>query len=92
MSEIPYALTNRMEAFVKMAVDDLLKTKKDICACQRCRLDMIAFALNALPPRYVVTDFGEVVTNLDLESSQWRADVMMASLKAIEIVSRKPRH
>lgn len=86
------ALTNRMEAYVDMAVTELFGQRKELCPCDRCRLDISALALNALPPRYVVSDFGEIVTNLDLDSSQWKADVMMALLRALEVVRKKPRH
>lgn len=86
------ALTNRMEHFVSIGLDEMLRQKPEICGCDRCRLDVTALALNALPPRYVVSDFGEVVTNLDLDSSQWKADVMMAILRAFDVVRKKPRH
>lgn len=86
------ALTNRMEHFVELALDEILKQKRELCGCERCRLDVTALALNALPPRYVVSDFGEVVTNFDLDSSQCKADVMMAILRAFDIVRTKPRH
>lgn len=81
-----------MEYYTEAAIDELLGKKPEICGCNRCRLDITALALNTLPPRYVVSDFGEVVTNIDLDTSQWRADVMMAVLKAFEIVRKKPRH
>ena len=81
-----------MEYYTEAAIDELLGKKPEICGCHRCRLDITALALNTLPPRYVVSDFGEVVTNIDLDTSQWRADVMMAVLKAFEIVRKKPRH
>ena len=86
------ALTNRMEHFVELSLDEILKQKRELCGCERCRLDVTALALNALPPGYVVSDFGEVVTNIDLDSSQWKADVMMAILRAFDIVRKKPRH
>ncbi|MBF0498605.1 MAG: late competence development ComFB family protein [Candidatus Riflebacteria bacterium] len=81
-----------MEAFVEMAMDEILSKRSDVCGCERCRLDQTALSLNALPPRYVVSDFGEVVTNLDLDSSQHKADCMVAVLQAIEIVRKNPRH
>ena len=89
---VQMALTNRMEHFVQLGLDAMLQQKPDMCGCDRCRLDVTALALNSLPPRYVVSNFGEVVTNLDLDSNQWKADVMIAILRAFDLVRKKPRH
>ena len=86
------ALTNRMEHFVQLGLDFMLQQNPEMCGCDRCRLDIAALALNSLPPRYVVTTLGEVVTNLDLDSSQWKADVMIAIMRAFDLVRKKPRH
>ncbi|MBF0542813.1 MAG: late competence development ComFB family protein [Candidatus Riflebacteria bacterium] len=85
-------LNNRMEVFVRNELEVLKAREADICTCERCLLDVIALALNALPSRYVVTKFGEIAANLELESSQYRADVTVALLKALEKVRQKPRH
>ncbi len=86
-------LVNKMEEAVKQMTDQLLAGQnKDICSCQRCRLDILALALNSLPPKYVVTNIGNAVTNVDLSSSQWTANVTMAVCKAIETVKSRPRH
>ncbi|HOY69185.1 MAG TPA: late competence development ComFB family protein [Candidatus Ozemobacteraceae bacterium] len=85
-------MVNRMEPMVHQAVDEALVREKKVCSCERCRHDITALALNMLPPRYVVTPLGEVVTNVDLQSSQWKADIMMAVYRAIEIVRGRPRH
>lgn len=85
-------MINRMEAMVEQAVDETLGREKNICSCERCKHDITALALNMLPSRYVVTILGEAVTNVDLESNQWKADIMMAVYRAIEIVRGRPRH
>ena len=85
-------MVNRMEPVTKTMVDELMQSQKGVCNCTRCRFDIMALALNALPPQYVVTEVGEVFTNIALASTQWRADVMMAVMKAIDIVRKKPRH
>ena len=43
-----------MEDVVALLLDELIKDK-DICKCEHCRLDMMAIALNKLPPKYIVT-------------------------------------
>lgn len=86
-------LVNKMEEAVKQATDQMLADKKDdLCCCPRCRLDILALALNSLPPKYVVTNIGNAVTNVVLDSSQWRANVTMAVCSAIETVKSRPRH
>jgi len=85
-------MVNRMEPMVLQAVDEALGRDKKFCGCERCKHDITALALNMLPPRYVVTPLGEVVTNVDFQSSQWKADIMMAIYRAIEIVRGRPRH
>jgi competence protein ComFB len=87
-----FAMVNKMEMAVQFAIDETLKNQPNICNCQRCRMDITALALNSLPPRYVVSDFGDVMTHLDLESFQWKADVMIAVVHALEVVKKKPRH
>ncbi|RCK78865.1 MAG: hypothetical protein OZSIB_1015 [Candidatus Ozemobacter sibiricus] len=90
MAEIQ--MINKMESVVKSVVENYLHDHPDICSCERCTLDMIALTLNALPPRYVVTTLGEVVTSVDLQGIQSTADIMMALMRSIEIVKKKPRH
>lgn len=85
-------MINKMEVMVEQAVNEALGRQKDVCGCERCKSDMVALSLNMLPSRYVVTLLGEAVTNVDLESSQWKADIMMAVYRAIEIVRGRPRH
>lgn len=86
-------LINKMEKAVEDTVDQLFASGKTPgCSCGRCKLDVIALALNSLPSKYVVTNIGNAVTNVALNSSQWQANLTMAVCNAIEIVRRKPRH
>ena len=88
-----FVLVNKMENAVKDAVEELFAQGKNPgCSCQRCKLDVIALALNSLPSKYVVTSIGNAVTNVTLNSSQWQANLTMAVCNAIEIVRSKPRH
>jgi competence protein ComFB len=86
-------LVNKMESAVKRMLDEIIKSReKKVCTCERCRLDITALALNSLPPKYVVTEIGNAVTNVDLDSTQGKANVTMAVCNAIEIVKGRPRH
>lgn len=85
-------LRNLMESEVKNAVNKLLKDNKDICNCDRCKLDIAAIALNNLKPRYVVTDEGGLYGKLDTMNYQFDVDLVKEVAKAIEIVSKNPHH
>lgn len=86
-----FYLKNQMEDVVFLIMDEVLKDK-NICKCNRCRMDIAAIALSHLPPKYVVTHEGEVYAKTDLLSGQFRTDVIIELLKAIEIVSKSPHH
>jgi competence protein ComFB len=86
-------LVNRMESVVQEALEEVIaKGEIAVCSCERCRLDVLALALNCLSPKYVVTEIGNAVTNVDLDSFQGKANVTMAVYKAIGVVTGRPRH
>ena len=61
------------------------------CGCANCRDDVMVFALNRLPPRYVATPHGEVISKVGMERSQEQADVSMALVEALRRVHQSPR-
>ncbi len=83
---------NYMEEVVENTLDQILAHSKDICTCDRCRLDIKALALNHLPPKYVVTDMGYVYTKVNELESQFQADVTVAVTNALKTVRKNPRH
>ncbi len=85
-------LKNYMETAVQNVFDELLGTRDYICKCSRCRLDIIAYALNHLPAKYVVTDKGHTYTRVAEMVQQFNADVVVALTKAIKHVAKNPRH
>lgn len=85
-------LYNYMEDIVKDMLDSLLADKEDICKCEKCKFDMIAWALNRLPPKYVVTAKGRIFTKLQEVQVQFRADVIRELTKAISYISKNPQH
>ena len=85
-------LFNYMEDTAGNELEKLLKNTKDTCKCQKCKLDMLAMALNRLPPKYVISDKGRVYTKLDELNLQFQVDVVRELTKAILHISRKPQH
>jgi len=64
-------------------------SQREICKCERCRLDIAAIALNNLPPNYVVSTEGEVIKTI---SQQLKIDVQKELEEAIAKVSSHPHH
>lgn len=85
-------LVNLMETVVEEVLDLLLRGRKDVCGCPRCRLDMKAYALNRLPPQYVVSERGLTHSVLDtVRQAQHKADAIRTVAEAILTVGRRPR-
>ena len=86
-----FGIKNYMEEVVNFQIDDVLKIM-DVCRCDKCRLDMTAIALNDLPPKYVVTEKGELYSKVNNLINQFDVDVCSAIAKAAIIVGKNPRH
>ena len=85
-------LINVMEYVVSAMVEDVLK-EEQMCACAQCRLDVMAIALNNLPPKYVVTAQGKAYETYKLQGlPQSRIAVYQAVLHAAHLVKERPRH
>lgn len=84
-------LKNYMEDVVPTVLNELSK-KYEFCTCTRCRLDIMACALNTLPPKYIVTSQGEIYSKIAYLQQQFEVDIIMALVKAIDVVSKNPRH
>ncbi len=87
-----FEIKNYMEKMVKKNLESQLEKRNNICKCDRCKLDMMAYALNHLPPKYVVTDKGSIFTRLQELEVQMNADITREVFKAIELVSKNKRH
>ena len=86
---MPYK--NYMEEAVFHELRDLLEGL-DVCKCERCQEDMVAWSLNRLPSKYVVTNLGRAYTKLNQIRAQAKTDIVVALMKAVEIVKENPRH
>ena len=85
-------IKNYLEDIVREQVTRILVDKKNICTCEQCRLDMMTRVLNHLPPKYVVSQRGHVHTKLDELTTQFQADIVREVIKAVRIISKRPRH
>lgn len=85
-------LYNYMEETVLRYIDQVLEKYNNICKCEKCILDMAAIALNNLPPEYTVTDKGKLFTKVKEMEAQHGVNIIREVTKAVEIVSKNPKH
>ena len=85
------ALVNMMESFVDEALEKMLASES-CCKCARCKEDMKAIALNALPAKYVSTQNGVLFSKLNSTIRQNSVDISIAVANAIGWVSSRPSH
>lgn len=72
-------------------LDEMMKNY-DGCKCERCRADIIASALNNLPPKYVVTDEGELYAKIPLAHNRYDVEVVKQLAAAANLVKKSPHH
>ena len=85
------AVVNIMEAIVEERLEQLLE-EADCCKCDDCKMDMMAYSLNMLQPRYVNSRKGELFGRIDSPKYQNSVDIEIAISKAIVTVGSSPNH
>lgn len=87
------ALTNVTETLARFLFEDAFRNNGKLeCTCEQCRDDILAFALNHLPVRYVSSDLGHAFVKTQYMSSQLQSDIIAELARAAAIVGSKPRH
>ena len=84
-------IRNYMEDMVMAKLPQVMK-QMDVCTCERCRLDILAYVLNKMPPKYVVTVKGSLYAKLSLLQSQFDVDILTNLTTAATLVKEKPNH
>ncbi|MDR2547326.1 MAG: late competence development ComFB family protein [Lachnospiraceae bacterium] len=84
-------LRNHNERWVKSYLDRNIASF-EVCDCEDCRLDIMAIALNKLPPQYVVTERGAIFASVSEMSHQKMVDLATTVTEAIMMVKSRPRH
>jgi len=87
-------LTNYTERIVIEAINEILSQDKfnNTCTCKRCLIDIATYSLNRLPAKYISSHEGEVLTKILEFENQLQVDIISTVTKAIETVSKHPRH
>lgn len=82
---------NILEEIVAYKVDELMGIS-DMCRCERCRADVLAYVLNKLPSQYVVSLSGGIYSHFHALDTQAQANITTAVLNAIKKVREAPHH
>ncbi len=83
-----FAPVNLMEALVLQHMDSVMK-RFNVCRCDRCSCDVVAYTLNQLPTKYVVADAAH---RKELEEAIATKLVLDALVNAVIKVRANPRH
>lgn len=88
------AIYNFVEDLAFSKVREILsKTGGAACMCDRCVDDMVAAAINGLPVITYSTSEGGIHREVqNLANDRLRVDLAMRCVRAVEAVSKKPRH
>jgi len=84
-------MRNLVEARVAEAYDAIRPRFPSFCGCPVCREDVLVYALNRVPPRYVRSDEGMAVSQVALEGGQQRAAIDVAVMDGFRRVEQSPR-
>lgn len=82
---------NVMEDLVNEQIDKNIETF-GICQCATCRSDLAALALNHLPPKYVSTEKGRLISATERMSYNNILEIVKAIAECAEMVKKHPRH
>lgn len=83
----PKILVNLAELAVKERLNEALDRFK-CCECDRCIKDILAIAVNTLPPKYIVRSEQDIA----IELRKYEGDVVGALVNAVITVKNNPRH
>ena len=84
-------IQNKVEVHVEEAYQALRGHFPEFCGCDICHADVLVYALNRLPARYVASLEGTVITELNLDKQQNRAAIEVAVMDGFQRISSSPR-
>jgi len=82
---------NLAEEHVLASYESLRARFPEFCGCDLCREDALVYTLNRVPPRYVASRTGSVLTEMNLEKDQSRAAIDVAMMDGLRKIALAPR-
>lgn len=84
-------LHNIMEDMVRIEIEENIDDL-GICPCPVCRRDLMTLTLNNVPPKYVNTEKGAIMSKVGSMSRAERIKLLAEIAHCAEMVRDKPRH
>ena len=93
MTDEKSGLVNYMEDAVQSVLEEMLQGEayRDAGVDDKLKLDAMAYTLNRLPPKYVVSERGHLYTRVQELRHQFRTDILVELTKALQHVIAHPR-
>jgi competence protein ComFB len=85
------SLSNEAEELVVSEIEKQIPEYPELCTCSECILDVAAFALNSVRPRYRVSLLDSVFVDVE-ERSSYLEEIRRAVRDGILKVSTNPPH
>ena len=85
------SIHNVMEDLVRIEIEENIESL-GICPCPLCRRDLMTLALNNVPPKYVNTEKGAIMSKVGSMSSTERIKLLAEIARYAEMVRDHPRH
>lgn len=89
---MPERAKNIIEDIALDFLNSALSLRYDICTCNQCRNEMLAYILSQVPAKYVTTEEGALHTIIEQTRDEHAVKIARATLNAIEAISKNPRH
>ncbi|MBU1044898.1 MAG: late competence development ComFB family protein [Candidatus Omnitrophica bacterium] len=83
---------NIMEDITKKYLDEMLSMRFDICTCDICKQDIIAFALTRIPPKYVTAESAFMDTLIEQARTENSQLILKELVMAIRTITANPKH
>ncbi|MEA5038812.1 MAG: late competence development ComFB family protein [Clostridiaceae bacterium] len=84
-------LVNVIEEFVRQKARETIK-ELGACDCKTCYLNVCAIALNNLPPKYVTTTRGALLSRITATEIGNSSAILIEVTKAVIQVKENPHH
>ena len=85
-------MKNVAEEFVRTLYEELRPGASHVhTGCAVCEEDVLVYALNRMPPQYVATQKGEILSRLEIQVGQNRTDATVAIMEGFRFVAANPR-
>ena len=84
-------IRNASAELVYERVEELLKKRKDLCPCETCVLDLVAFALNRVTPRYFTSLVGDLHPDR-IQQKKLKVEIDLALRAGLDRLHEHPHH